>query len=205
MGWTTWSDLADHLGVSSLVDDSTDAQLMQLALVSAEQQVASHCGRVFDVAATTASARVFHPQNAGCCYTDDIGSLTDLVVRSDDDDDGVYETVWSASAFLLRPLNGLNDGMVVPWTHITAVQTTPYFRLHDRRPSVQVTARWGWPSTPDAVRMATVLLAAQVFRAKDAPLGVAGFGETGVVRLRDLPMVTALLRPYRRMDRIGIA
>jgi hypothetical protein len=38
-----------------------------------------------------------------------------------------------------------------------------------------------------------------VFKRADSPLGVAGFGEFGVVRVTQLdPDVKALLEPYRR-------
>jgi hypothetical protein len=34
---------------------------------------------------------------------------------------------------------------------------------------------------------------------KDAPFGVAGFGEFGAVRVRNNPRAMALLQPYRRL------
>jgi hypothetical protein len=64
---------------------------------------------------------------------------------------------------------------------------------------VTVTGVFGWPAVPAAVKQACRLQVARVFKRADSPLGVAGFGEFGVVRVTQLdPDVKALLEPYRR-------
>ena len=52
-----------------------------------------------------------------------------------------------------------------PWSH------------QDR---IQVTGVFGWPAVPLAVKQAALIAAADLFRLKDAPFGVAGFGEFAV-------------------------
>jgi hypothetical protein len=42
------------------------------------------------------------------------------------------------------------------------------------------------------------MLAEETFKLKDAPFGVAGFGDFGVVRVRENPAVARLLAPYKR-------
>ena len=63
---------------------------------------------------------------------------------------------------------------------------------------MHVTARWGWPAIPAPVKQAAFLVSAEQWKLKDAPFGVAGFGEFGAIRVRLNPMVTTLLGPYRR-------
>ena len=64
----------------------------------------------------------------------------------------------------------------------------------------KVSARWGWPATPDVIKQATILQASRLFTRLDSPLGIAGFGDMGAMRVsfRGDPDVGMLLNPYRR-------
>jgi hypothetical protein len=66
---------------------------------------------------------------------------------------------------------------------------------------VKVTGVWGWPAVPAAISQATILQAARHFKRYDSPLGVAGFGDFGVVRVsRFLDAdVQMLVEPYKKM------
>jgi hypothetical protein len=75
------------------------------------------------------------------------------------------------------------------------------FPLSDRRATLQVTAKFGWSAVPVDVEEACLLKAASLFKRKDAPFGVAGFGEFGVVRIRRDSDVGELLNPYVRYAR----
>ncbi len=48
---------------------------------------------------------------------------------------------------------------------------------------MQVTAKWGWPSVPDDINMACLILTADLYKRKDAPGGILGLGDLGVVRM----------------------
>lgn len=62
---------------------------------------------------------------------------------------------------------------------------------------IEVTGVWGWPAVPAAVRQACLLQTSRVFRRADSPMGVAGFGEFGGIRVSQFdPDVKALLAPY---------
>jgi hypothetical protein len=52
----------------------------------------------------------------------------------------------------------------------------------DGRPTVQVTAKFGWPAVPDDVTKACLVQAGQLHKAKDTPFGVAGVSDMGVLR-----------------------
>ncbi len=59
---------------------------------------------------------------------------------------------------------------------------------------------FGWASVPTAVKQATILLAMRQFKRYDSPLGVAGFGDIGVMRVgRVDPDVEALLMPFKKV------
>ncbi len=69
----------------------------------------------------------------------------------------------------------------------------------------QVTGLTGWTAVPTSVKQATVITAARIFKRLDSPLGVAGFGDMGVMRVgRGLdPDVQQLVQDFRRMENIA--
>ena len=182
------------------VDDSLDDDLLASALTAAELAVEAWCGRKFTQDAGVTAARMrpeaydwlylpaFRP--GGTC-TADISTLTGLIVKTDDNDDGTYEITWTITTdFEVEPFDG------PPFNRIIAVGNR-WFPMGLRRPAVQVTARWGWASVPEPVHTATLILAGEYAKLKDAPFGVAGFGEFGVVRIRQNPKVAELLARYQ--------
>jgi hypothetical protein len=190
----TLADLKSALNITTTGQD----RALELAVEAASTAVEQWCGRVF-TAATSATARVFRPADAWTCQVDDISSTTGLLVATDENDDGTFETSWTASDYELSPLNGKSDGQPWPYTAMLAVGDYQFPTTTMRSP-VQITARWGWPGgCPSAVQQATLVQAAMVFKSIDAPFGVAGFGEIGALRVtrRLHPTAEMLLEPYR--------
>jgi hypothetical protein len=54
---------------------------------------------------------------------------------------------------------------------------------------------------PEPITQAVIIQASRIFKRYDSPLGVAGFGDLGAIRVtRALdPDVAQLVEPYRRM------
>jgi hypothetical protein len=61
---------------------------------------------------------------------------------------------------------------------------------------IQITGTWGWNFVPPNVQNAAMMLAVDLFKSKDAPWGVAGIGDLGIVKVQSNPWVVELLRPY---------
>lgn len=195
MAYATLSELRSWLAIDDTLDDST----LSLALDVASQKVDDFCGRTFAVP-TGVSVRTFRSSSSLLLTLDpgcDIASTTGLVVRTDDNEDGTFETTWTIDTdFVLEHQQGDNGATTWPSWQIVAVGNR-YWPTRTLRRTVQVTARWGWQAVPAPVKQATLLLAGEAFKAKDAPFGVAAFGEFGPLRVRDNPMVAQLLRLYR--------
>jgi hypothetical protein len=102
--------------------------------------------------------------------------------------------------YQLEPLNGVTSGQTTPFTRIRAVENY-LWPVAGGEATVKVTARYGFEAVPVVVVQAAVLQSARIFTRLMSPLGVAGFGELGVVRIsRALdPDVQQLVEPYRRM------
>lgn len=191
--YATLADLKAYLGITDTVDDTK----LNDALATASRGIEKYVDRQLNQAGVV-SPRVYYPQDRCLLEVDDFHTAAGLIVKTDDDNDGVYETTWSSSDYQLEPLNGIVDGMDGwPYSRIRAVDSR-WFPTCSRRASVQVTADWGWSAVPAPVKQACLIIAAETHKLKDAPFGVAGFGDFGPVRVRDNPMAAAKLAPYRR-------
>lgn len=193
------SDLKTHLGISDSTDDTTIAT----AVAAANAAVVSWCGRTFDTTTSaSASARTFRPRSHTLTITDDFHTTDGLIVKTDEGDDGTYESTLTLNTdYIVEPINGREDGIAVPYRRIRA--TSWLFAPSHTFPNVQVTAAWGWASVPDPVKQATLVKAARLFKRKNSPEGVlGGFADFGAVRItnREDPDVMMLLAPYRRAE-----
>ena len=128
-----------------------------------------------------------------------ISTLTGLIVKIDTDYDGTFETTLTIDTdFILEPLNALTEVPAWPYTEIVLVAN--YAFPTGRRAGAQVTAKFGWPAIPDDVTMANALLAHDLFKSKDAPFGVAGATDFGVLRIKQNSTIMALLEGFRKVS-----
>lgn len=181
------------------ITDADDDFELAAALSAASTWVTTYCDRDFNQAAA-ASARIFYPANCQVVNLDDVATTTSLVVKTDEGDDGTYETTWTASDYQLEPLNQMANGLTGwPYTRLRAVGS---YRFPTAKVApVQVTAIWGWPSVPAPVRKATLLYAAALYKSRDSAEGVlSGFGDFGPIRVGTLldNRVATLLAPFRK-------
>jgi hypothetical protein len=167
---------------------------LNAALAAASRGIEKFCNRQFNTASTP-SARKFRPLGTTLCHVDDFQSLSSL--KTDDSNVGTFSTTWTAADYELEPLNGVVDGEAGwPYWRIVAVYSRwfPCFR----RATVEVTALWGWAAVPAPVVDACLIAAEEIFKLKDTPFGIGGYGDFGIVRVRDNPFTARMLNPYRR-------
>ncbi len=185
------------------ITDSGDDDVLDEKLAGAVAEVENYCGRTFlqDSVATARTVWATDGWVLNLPAWHDISTTTDLVVKTDGAGDGTFETTWTISTdFVLEPLNGVGrTGPGHPSTALRAVGTRTWAR-GVRRPGVQITAKWGWAAVPGPVSDAVLLVASESWKLKEAPFGVAGFGDFGVVRVRDNPVVARKLDPYVHGD-----
>jgi hypothetical protein len=169
------------------------------ALLEVSREIDDYCGRMFWTT-TTATARLYYPDNLYCVDVDDFWTTTGLSVAVDAGNDGTYETTWASTDAQAEPLNGVVDGKPGwPYSKLRAVGSHTFpCSYRDARAPLQVTAKWGWPTVPDAVREACLILAEESFKLPDSPFGVGGYGPYGIVRVRENPVAARKLNPYRR-------
>ena len=183
------------------ITDSVDDTLIEMARTAASDLVDGYCGRTFNTSGTV--TRVFAPADDYVLQTDDLAG-TAVTITSSTGADGVFDVTWKTTDYQLEPLNGVSNGQEVPFTRIRAIQDY-LWPVAGGEATVRVAGVYGFPSVPTVITQATVLQSSRIFTRLQSPLGIAGFGEMGVVRVtRSLdPDVAALVEPYRRI--VGIA
>lgn len=185
----------NELKVYANATKTTYDALLSDALDAASRGVELVTHRQFN-AAGAVSARVYHPTSSGLVEVDDFHTKTGLIVKIDGDDDGTYDTTWAATDYELRPLNGIVGGQPGwPYSQVWAVGTQ-WFPRCAQRATVEVTANWGWAAVPLPVKQATLMLAEEIYKSKDAAFGVAGMDNYGAVRVRENPAIMRKLASY---------
>ena len=185
------------------ISDNTDNDLLEDLIESASRSIDRMANRRFYLD-TTASARLYRAYSDIFVYVDDIGTTSSLAVALDINGNGTYtKTLTLNQDYILDPLTASSLGR--PFTQLTMVSNTetwpifPGLTQNGLRPGVQVTARWGWPSVPDDINMACLILTADLYKRKDAPGGILGLGDLGVVRMSPIGRdVTAMVRAYKK-------
>ena len=190
------STLANFKTFARVETASVDDAYLQAALDAAETTVRSTTGRYL-VVAGSATPRSFVPDGSCVLRFQDCTSVTSIV------DDGT--TLAAGTDYQLEPINGLNvAGEAVPYTRALRLNGT-WSNTVEGKATVVVTAAWGWAAIPSWAVSATLILARDIVQARDQVGGIAGFGEFGAVRVRENPMVAAILAPHRRVESWGIA
>lgn len=212
--YCTVDDLREQLG--DLTSQSLSERQLIRAINAASRAVDNYTDRRFWMDATP-TTQLFQPwtdvrrQMTDYVATSyemwlpaDIASSTGLQIATDTNGDGGYATVWGASDFRLWPYSANTPGsMYGGWNKL---ESTGRLRFDIRGIGgnrglmpVRITAQFGWSFLPDAVEQATLLKAAQLFKRKDAPYGVAVFGDIAAVTItrKDVD-VADLLQPYLR-------
>jgi hypothetical protein len=191
-GYTSLAEVKAALRITDTVDDA----LLELSIESASREIDGVCQRIFYL--QTAQTRVYTPVNAIEVVTDDIVSLTSLKTA---DDAANFATTWSATDYQLEPLNGIIGGVPTPANRIRAVDRFLFPVYESGEATVQVVGTFGFAAVPTAIKQAATILSIRQFKRYDSPLGVAGFGDMGAMRVgRTDPDVEALIYPFRKVS-----
>ena len=199
-GYATLAAMKAYLSIS----DTTDDTLLETLIESASRSIDKIANRRF-YADTSATVRLYRAYSDVFVYTDDISSTTGLIVKADEAGNGTYtKTLTLNTDFILDPLTASALGR--PFTQLTMVSNTetwpifPGLTQNGLRPGVQVTGKFGWPSVPSDVNVACLILTADLYKRKDAPGGVLGLGDLGVIRMSPVGRdVSQMIRAYQKI------
>jgi len=194
--YCTLYELKNALRITDSVDD---AQLLTVIKV-ASGWIDTYCNRQFAEAIGTATRDYAPTGRYDPLPIDDATTIVSVLI--DDDLDGTFAETVLTSDWQAEPLNATTFGIAQPYTSIRPVEDGYWpMPLRYGQATVRVQATFGWDEVPAAVSRAAVLQASRLFTRSDSPLGVAGFGEMGVMRVSRFldPDVENLLNPFRRI------
>lgn len=195
--YTGLTEFKDRLGIT----DTSDDYQITIAIQSAATYINEYCGRHFNRITET---RTYRPYNVWVLDVDDIVPGTSIQVNVDRDGGGVFSEAWTLNVdyqlFLGDDLYNVNVlGIARPYRKIQVIQTGKWFPFtwpYTHLDRVQVITTWGWPSVPPAITQASFLLSAELFKLKDAPFGLSGNAEFGVLQVRSNPMINQMLERF---------
>ena len=199
--YATLAMLKSRMGIA---DSQTgrDTELAQ-RLASASSDINSWCHRQFG-RAEDVSTRTFRIGPSGVdtadFWTADGLAVTPYLGTSPG-------TAWDVSSLSLEPTDGIVNQ--VPGWPYNRIPLAYGYGAHPLYRSVgyghvQVTAKWGWATVPEPVVTSCLMLAVADDKAKDAPFGVAGFGDFAI-RIRANPMVEQKLKDYVLSENLLVA
>jgi hypothetical protein len=190
-GYATLAELKAVMRIPTA--DTVDDSLLETSIEAASRQLDGFCERVFY---TNSGTRVYMPNDSFVCETDDIVTITRLRTASDGK---AFDTTWATDDYQLEPLNGRAGGIVTPATQIRAVDDL-LFPTYGGEATVEIVGTFGWSAVPIAIKQAVLMLAQRQFKRYDSPLGVAGVGDLGIMRVSRIdPDVQALVSPFRKV------
>lgn len=192
-GYATLAEVKSALRISDSVDDT----LLEMAVESASRLIDGYANRVFYSIGT--ATRYYVAQDDYSVEIDDISS-TSITLQSANNADGIFDNTWTINDYQLEPLNGVSDGQSWPYTSIRAIGQY-LFPISGGEALIKLTGVYGWASVPVAIKQACIIQASRIFKRLDSPLGVAGFGDLGAIRVSSQldPDVAQLVSVYRRM------
>lgn len=190
-GYCTLAEIKAALRITDSVDDT----LLELSVESASRMIDGTCERVFYNAGT--ATRVFSSERADLVQIDDCRTITTFETSSNAD--FVWDTTWTATDYQPEPLNQLVAGQAVPFTRVR-VSGDYSIPVASSVATVRITGVWGFAAVPTVIKQACIIQGSREYKRLDSPLGVAGFGDLGVLRVSRYldPDVEMLVRPYVR-------
>jgi hypothetical protein len=199
-GYATRNQIKAALRIGTA--DNIDDDLIDNCAGAASRLIDGYCNRKFWQTGT-AESRLFTAEDSFYCSIDDVAG-TAITVQTSNNGDGIFDVTFAVTDYQLEPLNGYLDGLTWAFDKVRAVGDFLFPTLNSNYGSqalVKITAIFGWPAVPEEVTQATIIQASRIFKRYDSPLGVAGFGDMGAIRVsRALdPDVAQLVEPYRRM------
>jgi len=196
-GYASLSEVKAAARIADTIDDA----LLEISIEASSREIDGICERVFYSSGT--AVRTYIPTDLFLLETDDIISVDSI--KSDSTGEGGFDLTWDATDYQLEPLNNLAGGIVTPFTRVRAVGSKlwPIYEPRDinaGQASVQITGVFGFATVPIAIKQATIIMSLRQFKRYDSPLGAAGFGDLGVVRVgRYDPDIEALISPWKKV------
>jgi hypothetical protein len=206
--YVSMEELKSSDGLKESAINTKDDYEMQRAVLTATSLINDLCGQHFYRLTET---RTYSYQSIYEIFIDSLVPGTITSFKLDYDGDGIYEANWTENTDYQTSryqdsYNPRNFGEDRPHNYVRVLmggpggtqggQFLPFIWPWTPNNRIEITATWGWKEIPQNVHHAALLLAVDLFKMKDAPWGVAGTSELGMVRVQSNPQIMELLKKY---------
>lgn len=195
MTWPiTVEDLKAYLGNEKPTDDDA---FYERAIDGALETLQGETLREFTLVteSTTASARLFIPEDDYLLPIHDCTSVTSIVNNGATLASGTYQ---------LEPVGVRRTGEQRPYDAIRIISGAGWY-MYRGQATVSVTAKWGWSAIPKRITEALYLISKDIVLNRDVRLGVIDVTEAGGVSARTNTVVRATINNYRASHEWPIA
>ena len=161
-----YATAAEYRGRVTKTDTADDATILtQLTAVS--RYLENRTGQFFNQDAALVQRyypRVVNAGGGSRLKVDPIATATGLVVKWDDAGTFAYGTTLAITTdFFLAPYNAAREPEALPWTYL---ELNPKSAVLGSWPtsarSIEVTAKFGWPAVPAAIKELTIAITREV-------------------------------------------
>jgi hypothetical protein len=183
-----------QIKAAARITDAVDDSLLEMAVESASRMIDAECDRNFYSSGT--ATRDFTPNDL---YTVDTDDLTSIVsVKLDDTGDLTFPITLAVTDFQTEPLNQRVSGNPYPIYRLRMIGDY-LLPIWGNQATVRIQGVYGFTPLPIQVTQACIIQASRIFKRLDSPLGVAGFGDMGAIRVGKVdPDVAMLIRPFKK-------
>ena len=120
-------------------------------------------------------------------------------LKTDNDNDRTYESIWTTNDYDLLPYNATLDGEPYRWLEVTP--NGDYSFPVGVRKGVEISGKFGWSSAPGPIGEACLLASHRLMARRNSPYGVSGAAAMGnltltVEKMKSDPDIMELLGPY---------
>mgnify|MGYP007083425884 FL=1 len=189
-GYATLQQIKAAVRITDTVDDA----LLEMAVEAASRMIDAECDRNFYSSGT--ATRDYVPADSYVVFTDDITQI--VSVKIDDAGEGTFPITLQTSDYQAEPVNQRVSGNPFPITQLRMIGDY-LLPIWYGQATVRIQGVFGFTPTPIQVTQACVIQASRIFKRLDSPLGVAGFGDMGAMRVgKTDPDVSMLIRPFKK-------
>jgi hypothetical protein len=189
-GYATLAQIKSAVRITDAIDDS----LLEMAVESASRMIDAECDRNFYSSGT--ATRDFAPNDNYVVDTDDLTSI--VSVKIDDAGEGTYVITLAETDYQTEPLNQKVSGNAFPIYRLRMIGDY-LLPVYGKQATVRIEGVYGFTPTPIQITQACVIQSSRIYKRLDSPLGVAGFGDMGAVRVGKVdPDVAQLIRPFKK-------
>jgi hypothetical protein len=153
-----YATAAEYRAAIKKTDTAQDAVILT-DLKAVSRYIEARAGRFFNKDAAAVARTIIPGYGGAILDVGDIAALTDLSVVVDQSATGSFSglTPLDASKYQLLPLNATLGPEPKPYTQLFIPSWSTAYHWSPSAP-VQVTAIWGWPAVPDAIKRACIEL-----------------------------------------------